>query len=154
VADESARERRAQVRQRIDRTIRFRVAIYSIIFLVMTALVVVDVVRIGATAVLPVLLCLLGGIVVGLGVSRMFRLGWDEVSERVVGRIDVVGVIILVCYIAFSIFRSRLVGLWVAAPVVGVASLAVLAGVMAGQAVGTRQGVIRVFRILRGQQAG
>jgi hypothetical protein len=117
-------------------------------------IVVVDLVRIGGDAVLPALLCLAGGVVVGLGVSRMFRIGWDEVSERVVGRIDIVGAVILVCYIAFSIFRSRLVGLWVEAPVVGVASLAVLGGVMAGQAVGTRQGVIRVFRILRGQRPG
>lgn len=70
------------------------------------------------------------------------------------GRIDVVGVVIVVCYIAFSIFRTRLVGLWVDAPVAGVASLAVLAGVLFGQSFGTRRGVIRVFRILRGQQRG
>jgi cytochrome c oxidase subunit IV len=154
VVDESAKDRRAQVRRHIDRSIRLRVTIYSVIFLVMTVIVVVDVLRIGGGAVLPVLLCLAGGLVVGLVVSRMFRIGWDAVSERVVGRIDVVGVVILVLYIAFSIFRGRLVGLWVDAPVVGVASLTVLAGVMAGQSLGTRQGVIRVFRILRGQQPG
>lgn len=152
MANAGRKDRRAQARQRVDRPIRLRVAIYSVIFLVMAVLVVVDVVRVGGRAVLPVVLCLVGGIAVGLVVSRMFRLGWDEVSGRVVGRIDVVGVVILVLYVAFSIFRSRLVGLWVDVPVAGVASLAVLAGVMAGQAVGTRNGVIRVFRILRGQQ--
>ncbi len=152
MANAGRKDRRAQARQRVDRPIRLRVAIYSVIFLVMAVLVVVDGVRIGGRVVLPVVLCLVGGIAVGLVVSRMFRLGWDEVSGRVVGRIDVVGVIILVLYVAFSILRSRLVGLWVDAPVAGVASLAVLAGVMAGQAVGTRNGVIRVFRILRGQQ--
>ena len=152
MADASRKDRRTQARQRIDRSIRLRVTIYSVIFLVMAVLVVVDVVRIGGSAVLPVVICLVGGVAVGLVVSRMFRIGWDAVSGRVVGRIDVVGAVILVLYIAFSVFRSRLVGLWVEAPVAGVASLAVLAGVMAGQVVGTRNGVVRVFRILRGQQ--
>lgn len=149
--------RRDQARQRVDRSIRIRVTLYAVIFLVLIVIVVVvvvDAVRIGGRSVLPVMICLVAGLVVGGVASRMFRLSWDAVSGRVVGRLDAVGGVILVLYLAFSIFRGRLVGLWFSAPVVGVASLAVLAGVMAGQVLVTRRGVIRVFEILRGEAAG
>lgn len=148
--DESGPSRRDRVRRRVDRPIRIRVTLYAVIFLVLAVIVVVDAVRIGGRSALPVVIFLVVGLVVGAIASRMFRLSWDADSGRVVGRIDTVGVVVLVLYLAFSIFRGRLVGLWFEAPVVGVASLAVLAGVMAGQVLTTRRGVIRVFDILRG----
>lgn len=126
--------------------------LYSLIFLVMVVLVVVDSVRIGSRSLLPVLACLVGGVVVGVIASRMFSLSWDHVSKKVIGKLDVVGLVVLVLYVAVSIFRSRLLGLWFDGPVLSVAGLAVLAGIMAGQVVGTSRGVVRVFRLLIGEQ--
>jgi hypothetical protein len=143
-----AGSRRDRARRRVDRPIRIRVTLYAVIFLGLAVVVVVDAVRIGGGSVLPVAVCLVAGLAVGAVASRMFRLSWDAVSGRVVGRLDAVGVVVLVLYVAFSIFRGRLVGLWFDAPVVGVAGLAVLAGVMAGQVLATRRGVIRVFEMI------
>lgn len=136
----------------VHRSIRLRVRIYTAIFLVMAVLVTVDSIRIGTGALLPVLACVLGGVVVGGFASRMFSLGWDHVSEKVVGKLDVVGVVILVCYVLVSIFRSRFLGLWLDGPVLSVAGLAALAGIMAGQVMGTSRGVVKVFKILVGER--
>jgi hypothetical protein len=141
---------RDRAREHIDRPIRIRVRIYSLIFLVVAVIVVVETVGQGLRAVLPVLACAAGGLLVGIGASRMFHLSWDAVSKRVIGRLDVAGVVILVLYVLFSIFRTRIIDTWLDGPVVGVAGLAALAGVMAGQVVGTRRGLIRVFRMVRG----
>lgn len=151
MSDGGLGDRRDDARDRVDRSIQLRVTLYTVIFLVMLVLVVIDIVRIGAQAVGPALVGLLVGLVVGGVASRMFRLSWDAVSGRVIGRLDLVGIVILVGYVLFSVFRTRVVELWFDGPVVGVTSLAVLAGVMAGQAFATRRGVIRVFEIVRGE---
>ena len=144
-------EQRARIREHVGKSIRVRVRVYALIFLVMAVLVILDVVRVGPRSVLPVLACVVGGALVGVLASRMFAMSWDTVSSSVVGKLDVIGGVILVLYILFSIFRSRLLGLWIEAPVLGVASLAALAGVMAGQVVGTGRGVRRVLVIVAGR---
>jgi hypothetical protein len=146
------RTARKRASARVDRSIRLRVRIYALIFLVMVVIVVMDAVAAGASSILPVLACLVGGFVIGQIASRMFSLSWDKVSEKVVGRLDVLGVIILLGYVTLSVFRTRLLGLWLDETVLGVASLAALAGIMAGQVLGTSRGVIRVFRIVMGEK--
>lgn len=140
------------MRARVDRPIRIRVRIYALIFVVLAVIVVVEAVGLGVRSVLPVLACLAGGLLVGGVASRMFRISWDAVSGRVIGRLDVVGGVVLVGYVLFSVFRTRLVGLWLEGDVAGVAGLAALAGVMAGQVLGTRRGVRRVFEIVAGER--
>jgi hypothetical protein len=145
------KERRAHAALHIARPIRLRVRIYFLIFLVMAGIVVVDGIRIGGASVLPVLASLVGGVVVGIIASRMFSLSWDHVSGKVVGKLDAVGAVILLAYLAFSIFKTKLLGVWFDGPVLGVAGLAALAGVMAGQVFGTGRGVKRVFTIVIGK---
>ncbi|MBP2706104.1 hypothetical protein JOL79_20045 [Microbispora sp. RL4-1S] len=55
------------------------------------------------------------GASVGVVASRMTRLEWVRLEQRVECRMDVVGVVVLLAYIVFSLFRSRIVGLWVPA---------------------------------------
>lgn len=143
-------ERRDLARRHVSRSIRMRVRIYALIFLVMTVVVVVDTIVIGPRSILPALACVAGGIVVGLVASRMLSLSWDAVSGTVVGRLDVIGGIVLVGYLAFSIFRGDLLDLWYDGPVLAVAGLAALAGAMAGQVLGTSRGVGAVLRIVAG----
>lgn len=54
----------------------------------------------------------LAGIVVGalagFASSRIYHLTWDHDGQRVVGRIDLVGWIVLILYIAFEVIRALL----------------------------------------------
>lgn len=155
VATMSARRRaeREGARQRIDRKIRLRVVVYLLIFLAMDVIVVVDGILIGSRSLVPVLTCAVGGVIVGVIASRMYSLSWDAVSTKVIGRLDTIGAVILVGYVLLAIFRSRLLDLWLDAPVLGVAGLAAVAGLMAGQVLGTRRGVRRVLRVVADRDA-
>lgn len=144
---ESRRARSAAVP--VDRSIRLRVRIYALIFLVTSLIVLARTVLLGWDAVVPVVACLAVGLLVGVVASRMYAMSWDEGSGTVVGRIDVIGAVVLFGYILVSVFRSQLVGTWLPSTVAAVAGLAVLAGIMAGQAVGTGGGVLRILRVVR-----
>jgi Kef-type K+ transport system membrane component KefB len=118
--------------------------IYSLIFLAMLGVVVWDV----AWADIGALLALLGlivGTLLGSLASRMYRLSWDEASNKVIARIDRLGFVILVFYIAFEVFRNQLFGHWLQGATLGAFSFSVLAGLMLGQASGTRHGIRRVL---------
>lgn len=49
-------------------------------------------------------------------------------------------------YIVFSIFRSRIVALWVPADIVKLCSLAVMDGLMLGQVIGTVGGLKELYK--------
>lgn len=85
------------------------------------------------------------GLVVGVIVSRMYRLRYDEDARRVMGQIDGVGVAILLAYIVFVFTRNQLFAGWTEGANVAAFSLSVTAGTMLGRLVGTAQGIRRVL---------
>ncbi|HVW67247.1 MAG TPA: hypothetical protein VHA78_06010 [Candidatus Peribacteraceae bacterium] len=50
----------------------------------------------------------IGGAVVGVVTTRIFHLSWDHDGQKVVGRIDKIGLAVLVLYVLFEIARSML----------------------------------------------
>lgn len=134
----------------MQRSLLLRMRLFALIFLGMLVIMVVDVVRAGWVSVFPVIGAIVVGGVIGMIASRIFALSWDLDARKVVGRIDVAGVVILVLYLVFSIFRSRIVGSFVQGELLGAVSIALLAGVFVGQLVGTARGIARVFRSLIG----
>lgn len=64
-----------------------------------------------ATGALTIPIALIGiviGAIIGFFSSRIFHLSWDKDGEKVVGRIDTIGWIVLALYIVFEIIRSTL----------------------------------------------
>jgi hypothetical protein len=141
-----SRDRRAAARPFIAVSIRVKARIFVLVFLVALTLAVVDAVRLGGYTWLFVVTGLPVGAVVGVVASRMTHLRWDGFARKVVGKIDALGAVILVLYLVFSVFRSRIVDIWVQGPVGGATSIAVLAGVMAGQVIGIRYGLGRLYQ--------
>ena len=131
---------RARLAGHVDKRLRSRVRIYLVIFVVMLAVVVVDTVLTG-TAPILVGLGLLVGVVVGVFVSRMYRLDWDQSANQVVSRIDKIGAAILVAYIVFAVSRSWLVGSFVDRSAVGPVGLSIVCGIMLGRVVGMSHGI-------------
>ncbi|GGS31083.1 MULTISPECIES: hypothetical protein [Actinokineospora] len=140
------RSRREAVRRHVDRAIILRCRVYLAIFLVASAVAVVEAVLAGGWTLVFAAAGLLAGIAVGHVVSRMFRLEWHEFERKAVGKIDVVGAVILVAYLLVAVNRARLVDLWVPAASAGATSMAVLAGIMLGQVLGIRRGLIALYR--------
>jgi hypothetical protein len=131
---------RARLAGHVDKRLRSRVRIYLAIFGIMLAVVAVDTMLTGTTPSL-VGLGLVVGVVVGVFVSRMYRLDWDQSANQVVSRIDKIGAGILVAYIVFAISRSWLVGSVVERSAVGPVGLSIVCGIMLGRVVGISHGI-------------
>lgn len=96
--------------RRVDRVaggVRWRLRIYVVIFVVSCVVIVVHLVRLGSAVAVPVAAGLLGGVVVGVGASRMSRLSWDETQAKVIGNIDALGAVILVAYLLLTSSAAR-----------------------------------------------
>lgn len=136
---------RARRAGHVQQRLRTRLRMYFVIFLVMLAVVTVDT-YITATTPLLIGAGLVGGLAVGVVVSRMYRLDWNESATQVVSRIDKIGALVLGLYLLFAISRSWLRGHWVHAPALGPVSLSVVAGIMLGRVVGMSHGIRVVLR--------
>jgi hypothetical protein len=86
------------------------------------------------------------GLFVGIISARMYHLSWSKDAKKIVSRLDTVGIIILVCYMAFVIVRSKLIGYFVAAPMVGAVGFSITAGIMIGRLIGTRNAIIEILK--------
>jgi len=86
------------------------------------------------------------GLFIGIITARMRHLSWDKDAKQIVSGLDVVGVIILVLYMAFVLVRGRLIGYFVAAPMVGAVGFSITAGVMIGRVAGTRNAIMEILK--------
>ena len=84
-----------------------RLRIYLIVTLVLFAAIVTKVLE-GRFGLALVLTGLLIGLVVGITVSRSYRLSSDEETNNVIGPIDWIGAILPVCYMVFVFSKSYL----------------------------------------------
>lgn len=129
----------------IDKKLRFRVRLYSLISLVMLVIVLCEI----FIKILPLPFAVVGifvGLFIGIITARQRHLSWDKDAKKIVSRLDVIGIIILVLYLIFVIMRSRLIGIFVQGPIVGAVSFSITAGVMIGRVVGTRNAIIEILR--------
>lgn len=128
----------------IDKKLRFRLRLYSIISLVMLGIVLYEIL----IKILPLEFAVVGifiGLFLGIISARMYHLSWSKDAQKIVSRLDVIGIIILVIYIAFVIVRSRLIAYFVAAPMVGAVGFSITAGIMIGRVIGTRNAIIEIL---------
>lgn len=132
-------------RENVERRLRVRLRLYTLIFVAMLAVVIIEGVR-GRVSPILIVAGTLGGVTIGLVVSRMYDLHWDEETNKVVSRLDWLGGVILVLYLAFSLSRDWLFGHWVQGPSLGVLTLSLTAGTMAGRVLGTVEGIRRTMR--------
>jgi hypothetical protein len=82
-----------------------RIRLFLIIGALSLALVAYDVYN-GTLSLGIAALAVVIGAVVGVITSRIFNLSWSHDGEQVVGRIDIIGWIVLVAYILFEVARS------------------------------------------------
>ena len=122
-------------REHIDKRLLLQLRLFSIIFLVLLVVIALDVIRndIGIPLVL-------GGLIIGLGlgllVSRMRHVSWNEGAGKVVGRIDRIGAAILVIYLAFMLSRNWIFAHWVQGVTLTAFTLTITTGSMFGRLLG------------------
>lgn len=129
----------------IDKKLQFRLKIYFTISVVMLGIVLYE--FFSEKVDLPFVLIGLGlGVFIGVVVARVFLVSWHKNARKVISQLDVVGGVILVLYIALSIFRGTIVSHFVQGSQVTGASLALVAGIMIGRVFGTGQQIVNILK--------
>lgn len=131
--------------QHIDKKLTFRLRIYFLISLILIGVTIYEIV----SGVVPVLFALIGigiGIFLGIITARMFHLSWSHDAKKIVSQLDIFGGVILVLYIIFAIFRSRLIGYFIHGTAIGGVSMAIVTGIMIGRVLGTRGRIIQILK--------
>lgn len=73
------------------------------------------------------------GVMIGLLAGRMFVIFWQPETEKVVSRLDKIGVVILVLYIVLEVERKWAFGHWLHGAELNAFGLAILTGLLLGR---------------------
>ncbi|OUJ73808.1 hypothetical protein [Hymenobacter crusticola] len=132
-------------RQFVHRRLQMRLRMFALVFLVMLSIVTYDLVKFD-TQVPPAIGAGLGGLVVGMLLARIANIKWHEEASQVVAKMDKLGILVLVCYLAFAFSRRWILGHWFAGTELSVVAMSFTAGVMLGRLVFMRREIIRILK--------
>jgi hypothetical protein len=142
----TARKERPKRRYIEDRLIK-RLRIYVIVMVVMFAVIVIEILA-GRFDITFVLIGVFIGLVIGIIISRGYHLSWDVETNYVIGRIDWIGAILLVCYLVFVFTKSYFLGFYVQGDKLFALLLGITAGTMLGRILGTSHGINKLLQTL------
>lgn len=138
-------KRRKKLSQHIDRKILMRARIFAVVSLVFAVILLWDLYK-GSISFLFLVIAVAVGIGIGMIASRINHLSWDHDGKKVISRLDSVGIVVLVLYISFAVFRQKIVGIFVHGPMIGTVTIAVMGGLFIGQILGIRNGVKGILK--------
>ena len=141
-----ARKERSKRQYIEDRLIK-RLRIYLIVMLVIFAVIVIEILA-GRFDIAFASIGVLIGLVIGIIISRSYRLSWDVETNNVIGRIDWIGAILLVCYLVFVFTKSYFLGFYVQGGQLFALLLGITAGTMLGRILGTSHGINKLLQTL------
>jgi hypothetical protein len=137
--------KRKHLVKHVPKKILWQMRIFATVFAVMFGVVLYDI-WIGVIGFLLACLALGIGIFVGMVSSRMSHLSWDKDSAKIVSRFDALGILILICYILLSVFRNRIVGIFIHGPALGAVSFSLIGATMLGRVIGMRNSIHGILR--------
>lgn len=133
------------VHKHIHRRILYQLAIFPLAAIGIVVSVVLDAMA-GQVGVLPLLVAAIAGLAIGYVVGRMFLITWHEDTRKVIMRMDKMGILLLVAYIAFRMASATLLGDYFSGAALSAISFAVLDGILVGRFVSIWRSVVRILR--------
>jgi hypothetical protein len=131
-------------RDKVDKKLIIRQRLFFLIILVLVTIGIVNV----STGKISVFIALSGFVVttlIGLGLSRMFKIFWHQEKEKVISQLDTMGVILLILYISIKLGRNWIFGHWLSGSTLTTFGLIILTGLLFGRFLGT---LIRINKVL------
>lgn len=136
---------RRQVSRYVHRKVLFRLRRLAIFFVVVAGILIYELSQNYLAGFLAII-GLIIGILIGLSLQRMHIISWDAETSKTVTRMDKLGMIILVAYLLFAVFRHWLIGHWLHGHALSAFSLSVAAGGILGRLVSLRQKIRRILK--------
>lgn len=131
----------------VDLRLKKRLETYLVFILIMVVVIIYEV----FTGVFMVSWAI-GGILIGFGVgilaSRMYHLSWDDETNMVIGHIDKIGAVILICYLIFIFTRTYFLQQWVQGAPLTAMILSLTTGTLLGNMMSTRRGIRKILKTL------
>jgi hypothetical protein len=137
-------DRREIIGRHLDRKLSLRLRIFVLIFIIMLGIISYDIFQQTISFVLAGGGLLLG-IIIGFVAGRTYVTKWHEQTNKVITQIDEIGVVVLILYIAFSVFRSRIFGHWLHGPTLTAFTFSITCGIMLGRLFTTVRGIKNVL---------
>lgn len=131
----------------LDKRIIKRLRIYIGITVVISAVIIYELLQ-GRFHIPWTITGVIIGLIIGIFVSRMFVLSWDDETNLIISHIDGIGAVILILYLIFVINKARYFGYWVHGTPLFNVILSVTAGTMIGRVLGTRRSIKQVIKAL------
>jgi len=135
------------VRQHVDHRLRVRLRVFLIVWLLLIGVIGIEVVRQNFDIGL-FLVASISGFLVGIFLSRVYRLDWSKETTKVVSKLDLIGSIILAAYVLFMVGRNWIFGYWVQASDLMGFTLCFTAGTMIGRVGATRRGIRIMLKVM------
>jgi hypothetical protein len=129
----------------IHRRILTQIGIIAVVALVLAVAVVRDAFA-GTIGLLPLIIAAAVGLAVGYAAGRMFLLIWHESTQKVIMRMDRTSIILIVLYVIFRVFSTKLLGDYFSGAPLSAISFAVLDGILVGRFLSMWRGISRILR--------
>lgn len=126
------KSRRQLFRKHVHSKLLIQLRIFAAVSIVMFGIVLYDIWE----KILSLNLAVLGiaiGFIAGFIVGKLYKVIWHEDSQKIVNRMDKFGILVIVLYIGFSIFRGQIFGQFIHGPALTAVTFASVGGVMIGR---------------------
>lgn len=133
-----------EVKDKIHKRLRIRLSIYLVVSALVLGVSIFHVISDKASPVLSAVGFILG-MIVGVVFSRMQKISWDHKASQAIATFDAVGIVFLIIYVLFEIYRNEIVEHFVSGPSVVAVSFALLAGIMYGRVLGIKGKIKEIF---------
>jgi len=130
----------------VHKKLLFRLRRLTIFLIIIFGIIIYELVQYEVPSFIP-LTGVAVGIIIGLLINpRMHNISWDAATLKAVTKMDRLGILILVLYLLFAIFRTWIFGFWLQGYTLTVFSLSVAGGGIFGRLFNTRQKIRKVLK--------
>lgn len=131
-------------RHQVHYKVRLKLWIYIIVFFVSLMLSMIHFINGHILFYFP-LGGFIAGIAIGFIVSRIHKIAWDKDGEVIITKLDSTGLVILLVYMSFIIFKNTIIEDIVHLHNISSISLAVVSGTMLGHAFALRKRILKIY---------
>ena len=127
-----------------------RLMIRQVIFFVIVSILMVISIENVLKEKIGVILAISGfvlALAIGLALSRMFKIFWNQEQEKVVSKLEMLGTIFLIGYICAEVGRKFIFQYWLSGAELNAFGLVILTGLLLGRFLGTTIQIKNVLSI-------
>ena len=128
----------------IDKKLLRRLRLFVAVLAIMSGILVYEV-YISHIKILLLVLGFVFGTGIGLVAGRMFSIEWHVEDKKVIGRLDRIGIVVLVLYIVFSISRHFIFQYWLTGAILSAFTFSFIEGAMLGRILSMRFSIQKVL---------